>query len=147
MRNLLDRKDRMSMAVGLEVRVPFCDHRLVEYVFGTPWSHKTFDGREKSLLRHATKDLLPESVVNRVKSPYPSTQDEGYEKSLRDRVTQIVSKGEDAPVAPLVDMKAVRERLDSASGHEQNTMGKRMQLERIIDLDAWLTDYQVELDV
>jgi asparagine synthase (glutamine-hydrolysing) len=116
-------------------------------VFGTPWAHKTFDGREKSLLRHATKDLLPESVVNRVKSPYPSTQDEGYEKSLRDRVTQILSKGEDAPVAPLVDMKAVRERLDAPSTHDQNNMGKRMQLERIIDLDAWLTDYGVELAV
>ena len=63
---LLDRKDRMSMAVGLEVRVPFCDHRLVEYVFNTPWSLKTFDGREKSLLRHATADTLPRSVVERV---------------------------------------------------------------------------------
>lgn len=57
-RNLLDRKDRASMAVGLEVRVPFCDHRLVEYVYNTPWSLKTFDGREKSLLRHATSHVL-----------------------------------------------------------------------------------------
>ncbi|MCC5697555.1 asparagine synthase C-terminal domain-containing protein, partial [Klebsiella pneumoniae] len=56
-RFLLDRKDRMSMAVGLEVRVPFCDHRLVEYVFNAPWALKTFDGREKSLLRHATADV------------------------------------------------------------------------------------------
>jgi asparagine synthase (glutamine-hydrolysing) len=55
-RILLDRKDRMSMAVGLEVRVPFCDHRLVDYVYNTPWSLKTFDGREKSLLRGATHD-------------------------------------------------------------------------------------------
>ncbi|WP_352669587.1 asparagine synthase-related protein [Mesorhizobium sp. M0166] len=55
------------MALGLEVQVPFCDHRLVEYVFGTPWAHKTFDGREKSLLRAATADLLPLSVVQRVK--------------------------------------------------------------------------------
>jgi asparagine synthase (glutamine-hydrolysing) len=67
---LLDRKDRLSMAVGLEVRVPFCDHRLVEYVYNTPWSLKTYDGREKSLLRGATQDVLPESVVWRVKSPY-----------------------------------------------------------------------------
>lgn len=67
---LLDRKDRMSMALGLEVRVPFCDHRLVEYVFGTPWAHKTFDGREKSLLRAAIADLLPLSVVQRVKRAY-----------------------------------------------------------------------------
>jgi asparagine synthase (glutamine-hydrolysing) len=72
-RILLDRKDRMRMAVGLEVRVPFCDHRLVEYIYNTPWSLKTYDGREKSLLRGVTRDVLPESVVNRVKSPYPST--------------------------------------------------------------------------
>ena len=82
---LLDRKDRMSMAVGLEVRVPFCDHRLVEYVFNTPWAMKTFDGREKSLLRAATADLLPESVAQRVKSPYPSTQDPRYTDELRHR--------------------------------------------------------------
>ena len=59
MRVLLDRKDRMSMAVGLEVRVPFCDHRLVEYVYNTPWSLKTYDGREKSLLRGATRTCCP----------------------------------------------------------------------------------------
>lgn len=68
---LLDRKDRMSMAVGLEVRVPFCDHRLVEYAFNIPWSLKAFDGREKSILRAATRDLLPSSITDRVKSPYP----------------------------------------------------------------------------
>lgn len=45
---LLDRKDRMSMAVGLEVRVPFCDHRLVDYAFNIPWAMKAFDGREKA---------------------------------------------------------------------------------------------------
>jgi asparagine synthase (glutamine-hydrolysing) len=64
-----DRKDRMSMTVGLEVRVPFCDHRLVEYAFNIPWALKAFDGREKSILRAATRDLLPESISERVKSP------------------------------------------------------------------------------
>lgn len=78
MRNLLDRKDRMSMAVGLEVRVPFCDHRIVEYVYNTSWSMKTYDGMEKSLLHGAVKDMLPESVAWRPKSPYPSTQDPFY---------------------------------------------------------------------
>jgi asparagine synthase (glutamine-hydrolysing) len=74
-RVLLDRKDRASMAVGLEVRVPFCDHRLVEYVYNTPWALKSFDGREKSLLREVTADVIPKSVYDRVKSPYPSTQE------------------------------------------------------------------------
>ncbi|MFP3373673.1 asparagine synthase-related protein, partial [Pseudomonas sp. SIMBA_068] len=80
LQTLLDRNDRMSMAVGLEVRVPFCDHRLVEYVFNVPWQMKTFDGREKSLLREAVRPLLPESVLNRVKTPYPATQDGAYEQ-------------------------------------------------------------------
>ncbi|GAA3233669.1 asparagine synthase (glutamine-hydrolyzing) [Pseudonocardia petroleophila] len=137
--NLLDRKDRMSMAVGLEVRVPFCDHRLVEYVFGTPWAHKTFDGREKSLLRAATADLLPESVVQRVKSPYPSTQDAGYEQALRDRVAAL---GPDAPVAPLLDPDAVRARVAEPVG---NGMGARWALEQVLALDAWLTDYDVRV--
>ncbi|MEO6089963.1 MAG: asparagine synthase (glutamine-hydrolyzing), partial [Umezawaea sp.] len=71
--DLLDRKDRLSMAVGLEVRVPFCDHRLVEYAFNTPWSRHTAGGREKSLLRAAAAADLPSSVLTRVKAPYPST--------------------------------------------------------------------------
>ena len=57
------------MAVGLEVRVPFCDHRLVKYVYNTLWSLKTFDGREKNLLRGRDPDVLPRSVVERRKSP------------------------------------------------------------------------------
>ncbi|ODT99437.1 MAG: asparagine synthase (glutamine-hydrolyzing) [Pseudonocardia sp. SCN 72-86] len=136
---LLDRKDRMSMAVGLEVRVPFCDHRLVEYVFGTPWAHKTFDGREKSLLRAATADLLPESVVARVKSPYPSTQDAGYEKVLRDRVTAVLDAG-DSPAAALFDDTAVRAQV--AAPPSEGMFG-RFQLERVLDLDAWMRDYDV----
>ena len=132
------------MAVGLEVRVPYCDHRLVEYVFGTPWAHKTFDGREKSLLRAVTADLLPESVVQRVKSPYPSTQDAGYERVLRLRVAALLEG--DRPVTPLLDAEAVRERLAAPVGASRG-MGARVQLEQVLALDAWLGDYGVTVDV
>jgi asparagine synthase (glutamine-hydrolysing) len=141
---LLERKDRMSMAVGLEVRVPFCDHRLVEYVFGAPWSHKTFDGREKSLLRAAAADLLPGSVVQRVKSPYPSTQDAGYERILRSRVSALLDA--DAPVTPLISVDAVRERLTAPEG-AYSGMGARMRLEQVLSMNDWLSDYAVTLDV
>src|SRR6202011_6071239 len=87
---LLDRKDRMSMAVGLEVRVPFCDHRLVEDVYNAPWSLKSYDGREKSLLRGAARDLLPESVAQRVKSPYPSTQDPHYVGAIQAQAKDLL---------------------------------------------------------
>jgi asparagine synthase (glutamine-hydrolysing) len=141
---LLDRKDRMSMAVGLEVRVPFCDHRLVGYVFGVPWSHKTFDGREKSLLRAAAADLLPASVLQRVKSPYPSTQDVGYERILRRRVSALLEAN--APVMPLIRVDAVRERLDAPVGAYSGT-GVRMPLEQMLALNTWLSDYRVSLDL
>src|SRR5258708_35629740 len=87
---LLDRKDRMSMAGGLEVRVPFSDHRLVDYVFNVPWHMKTFDGREKSILRAAARGLLPSSIVERRQSPYPSTQDPPYETAVRADVTEAL---------------------------------------------------------
>ena len=141
---LLDRKDRMSMAVGLEVRVPFCDHRLVEYVFGTPWAHKTFDGREKSLLRAATADLLPESVVQRVKSPYPSTQDARYEQVLRRQVAALLESS--SPVLPLLDSDAIRERL-ATPAEVRAGMAARMRLEQVLAFDAWLRDYRVTVDV
>ncbi|TMR89207.1 asparagine synthase (glutamine-hydrolyzing) [Nonomuraea basaltis] len=140
---LLDRKDRMSMAVGLEVRVPFCDHRLVEYVFNTSWAMKTFDGREKSLLRAAVTDLLPESVLRRVKSPYPATQDVGYEQALRDAIGRLVRDG-DAPVLPLLDMKAVERMVRSPV--EKSTTMTRMALEIVLSLNVWLTSYGVRLE-
>lgn len=88
---LLDRKDRMSMATGLEARVPFCDHRLVAYVHNTPWAMKTHDGREKSLLRAATRDLLPAAVADRRKSPYPSTPHRTYTAAVRDQFAELLS--------------------------------------------------------
>ncbi|NUR90957.1 MAG: asparagine synthase (glutamine-hydrolyzing) [Nonomuraea sp.] len=142
---LLDRKDRMSMAVGLEVRVPFCDHRLVEYVFNTPWSMKTFDGREKSLLRAAGADLLPEPIVRRVKSPYPSTQDMGYEQALRSALRELADD-RSAPVLPLLDPDAVRAAVDGPAEKVSTTM-TRAGLELALDLNVWLTTYGVRLEL
>jgi asparagine synthase (glutamine-hydrolysing) len=138
---LLDRKDRMSMAVGLEVRVPFCDHRLVEYVFSTPWAYKTFDKREKSLLRAATEDLLPQSVVQRVKSPYPTTQDPAYNVQLRRQFKSLLL-ARDSAVAPLLDAAGSKSTL--SNGLEN--VG-RLAMEQMLRLEDFLTDYRVSLVV
>jgi asparagine synthase (glutamine-hydrolysing) len=136
-RMLLDRKDRMSMAVGLEVRVPFCDHRLVEYVYNTPWSMKTYDGREKSLLRGASRDVLPESVAQRVKSPYPSTQDPAYGLELQRQVRDLAP---DNRVFDLMDRKWVT---GLATG--EMTPMARGSLERILNMAVWLDIYRPEM--
>ncbi|MBD0746415.1 asparagine synthase (glutamine-hydrolyzing) [Streptomyces sp. CBMA152] len=140
---LLDRKDRISMAVGLEVRVPFCDHRLVEYVFNTPWAMKTFDGREKSLLRAATQDVLPASIVQRKKSPYPSTQDIEYERALRGRIADLAAG--DSPVLDLVDPAGLRRLLEKPEGSYSigGPYSGRAVMERMVDLDTWIRDYGI----
>ena len=142
---LLDRKDRMSMAEGLEVRVPFCDHRLVEYVFNAPWAMQTHDGREKSLLRSAVADLLPRSILERRKSPYPSTQDPGYERALRAEAGRLLAGGRVA-AGPLVDLARVRAML----GRPQDPAGRdgtRAALEGFLQLNSWMETYRVRLKV
>nr|AEZ54382.1 PieD [Streptomyces piomogenus] len=135
---LLDRKDRMSMAVGLEVRVPFCDHRLVEYVFNTPWAMKTFDGREKSLLRAAVKDVLPSSVVERVKALYPHTQQLAYVGRLQQQVGELLSADHEA--VTLFDGAALAKAV--AAQPEAVDRDEREAFERVLDLAVWLDLYR-----
>jgi asparagine synthase (glutamine-hydrolysing) len=141
-RMLLDRKDRMSMAVGLEVRVPFCDHRLVEYVYNTPWALKTYDGREKSLLRGAARDVLPASVAERVKSPYPQTQDPQYPMALQQQAKELLT-GTDSPVFALINRDWLVDAVAADAG--QVTMAVRFGLERTLNLATWLDIYRPEV--
>ncbi|MFD8075993.1 asparagine synthase (glutamine-hydrolyzing) [Streptomyces sp. NPDC059718] len=143
-RILLDRKDRASMANGLEVRVPFCDHRLVQYVYNAPWSLKSFDGREKSLLREATADVLPRSVYDRVKSPYPSTQDPGYFVALQENAKDLLAK----PAHPVFDLVS-RTWLEDAVRTDTpvSTHAARHGLERALDLALWMDLYSPTIGI
>jgi asparagine synthase (glutamine-hydrolysing) len=106
---LLDRKDRLSMAFGLEVRVPFTDHRLVEYVWNVPWSMKEAGGIEKGLLRTAADGLLPADLLRRRKSIYPGAADQAYERAISAQLRRLLEQ----PDAPLFDLIS-RERLTAA---------------------------------
>jgi asparagine synthase (glutamine-hydrolysing) len=141
---LLDRDDRLSMAVGLELRVPYCDHRLVEYAFGIPWSMKAANGVEKGLLRAAVADLLPAAVVWRRKSPFPVTQDPGYGQQLRAQLEEVAADPH-APVRPLLDLTKVRSLLDERRPVQSTGWGERRDVETVLQLDAWLRRYRVSL--
>ena len=97
---LLDRKDRLSMACGLEVRVPFTDHRLLEYVWNVPWAMKEAGGIEKGLLRTAAAALLPPDLLNRRKSIYPGAADAAYERAIDAQLRDLLRQ----PTAPLFDL-------------------------------------------
>ncbi|WP_018348710.1 asparagine synthase (glutamine-hydrolyzing) [Longispora albida] len=139
-RILLDRKDRISMAAALEVRVPFCDHHLVQYVFNTPWAMKSFDGREKSLLRAATQHLLPSEVAERVKAPYPRTQDPGYARALQTGLSSLAADIH-APARDYLDTAAVAQALAPDADPEAASTATEIAL----DLDTWLRDYSIDL--
>ncbi len=91
MQTLLDRKDRMSMYSSLEVRVPFCDHRIVEYLYNVPWEMKDYNGYEKGLLREAMRGYLPDEVLWRKKSPYPKTHNPAYKHAVSDLLSDIIA--------------------------------------------------------
>ncbi|MEE1807566.1 asparagine synthase (glutamine-hydrolyzing) [Streptomyces sp. BE133] len=140
LRQLLHRKDRLSMAQGLEVRVPYCDHRLVEYAFTTPWALKSFDGREKSLLRATGAGLAPESVLYRPKNHYPATHHPDYNRGLQGMARDALATGQ---VRALADETLIKPCLDSPP--DQLEWGHRLRLERVVDLALWLDHYQPEL--
>lgn len=140
LRQLLHRKDRLSMAQGLEVRVPYCDHRLVEYAFATPWALKSFDGREKSLLRATGNGVAPESVLYRPKNHYPATHHPDYNRGLQNMARDALAT---AQVRALADETRVKPCLDTPP--DQLEWGHRLRLERVVDLALWLDHYQPEL--
>lgn len=143
--SLLDRKDRMSMAVGLELRVPFCDHRLVEYAFNIPWEMKKFDRREKSILRAAAKDLLPPSIVQRIKNPYPATQDPAYEIELRKK-TKFVIEDKTSNLSQLLNVNKIKDFLSNEIS-DYSPLHNRMAMERIVGIHTWTKEYNVEYNL
>ncbi|WP_329403632.1 asparagine synthase (glutamine-hydrolyzing) [Streptomyces melanogenes] len=143
---MLDRKDRLSMAAGLEVRVPFCDHRIVEYAYNIPWPLHVFDGREKSILREATRHVVPEVVQRRTKSPYPMTQDIRYVEALQRQAREVLARP-DAAVFALVDRQAAIRAADTPWDTSANAPGQRLLLEKLLDLDVWLDLYRPELEI
>ncbi|WP_225823942.1 asparagine synthase (glutamine-hydrolyzing) [Streptomyces naphthomycinicus] len=140
LRQLLHRKDRLSMAQSLEVRVPYCDHRLVEYAFSAPWALKSFDGREKSLLRAMGAGLAPDAVLHRPKNHYPATHHPDYNRGLQDMARDALATER---VRALADETRVKPCLDTPP--DRLEWGHRLRLERVVDLALWLDHYQPEL--
>ncbi|WP_281891121.1 asparagine synthase (glutamine-hydrolyzing) [Paenibacillus sp. YYML68] len=149
MPTLLDRKDRMSMSVGLEVRVPFCDHRLVEYVWNVPWEIKTSGDREKGILRKALQGVLPDDVLTRKKSPYPKTHNPNYMAAVRTWVLDILNDPS-SPLLQFIDVKKIRELAEHDNGQfnlpwfGQLMTGPQL-FAYLAQVDTWLRHYKVSV--
>lgn len=145
---LLDRMDRTSMYNGLEARVPFADHRIVEYVFNIPWQMKCPDGVVKGLLRHAGANLVPKEILWRKKSPYPKTYDPSYEKLLGLQLKEVLATPS-SPIRTLLDFKKVKAFLDSPSDYGKPWYGQLMagpqMLAYMLQVNYWLKKYRIRI--
>ena len=149
MQTLIDRADRMSMHSGLELRVPFCDYRLAGYMWNVPWEMKAYKGREKGLLRHVVKDLLPKEIVERKKSPYPKTHNPSYLKAVKEMLTEIM-KDTNAPINNLLNRSYILDILQTdGKAFTRPWFGQLMTgpqlMAYLCQVNMWLEMYKPEI--
>lgn len=144
MATLLERMDRTSMHSGLEARVPFADHRIVEYLYNVPWELKTIGGQEKGLLRKAMEGVLPDSVLYRKKSPYPKTYNPNYELILKERFKKIIDNP-NSPILQIIDKNKANQLINSRLQYTMPWYGQLMAGPQLIayhiQINYWLEKY------
>lgn len=148
MQTLLDRMDRTSMYSGLEARVPFADHRIIEYVWNVPWSIKYKGNMVKHLLRESARGLLPDEILFRKKSPYPKSHDPAYEHLLQQRFIDII-ENPSSSILTFIDKKKVYQFFNSPSDYAKPWYGQLMagpqMIAYMIQINYWLEKYHIEI--
>ncbi len=149
MPTLLDRKDRMSMYTGLELRVPYCDHRLVEYVWNIPWEMKYYKDREKGLLRQALTGYLPQDALWRKKSPYPKTHNPMFLEEVR-KLALLMLNDETEPIQPFIDRHKVKEfalsiNTDTNIPWFGQLMNAPQMLAYLLQINFWMKEYNIRI--
>ena len=149
MQTLLDRSDRMAMYNGFELRVPFCDYRIVEYCWNIPWEMKAQYGVVKNVLRQACKGLLPDGILFRKKSPYPKTYHPYYETLLSGRLKEVLAQG--SPLCELLDEKEVEKFLALGKDYGSPWYGQLMagpqMIAYLLQLDYFFKKYKVTISL
>lgn len=146
MQTLLDRKDRMSMYNGLEVRVPFCDKRIAQMMYTVPWEYKNYKNREKGLLRYAMQDYLPENIAWRKKSPYPKTHNPAFLQEVADILYDIINTT-NAPLLDIVRKEKLEELLKTERSEPWygQLMTTPQTIAYFVQINYWMEKYNVEI--
>ncbi|NNF06834.1 MAG: hypothetical protein HKN21_08735, partial [Candidatus Eisenbacteria bacterium] len=137
--DLLMKMDRMSMATSLEARVPFLDHRLVEFAFTIPNEWKIKDGVGKWILRETFGPKLPSSILNRPKAGFPVPIDKWFRNDLKGFVESTLLSEQAASRGILNPQEVRRTVEDHVSGRRDN----RREIWTLLNLELW---FQVFID-
>jgi asparagine synthase (glutamine-hydrolysing) len=146
MMTLLNRMDRTSMYSGLEARVPYADHRILEYVYNIPWDMKCRGGQTKSLLIAAGQGLLPDEILHRKKSPYPKTYDPNYENLLKSRLTEILQEPNE-PIHRILDTNKTIAFMNTPADYGRPWYGQLMagpqMIAYLLQINYWMKQYHL----
>ncbi len=149
MQTLLTRKDNMSMESSLEVRVPFCDYRIVEYAYNMPWSIKSADNREKGVLRKAFENDLPAEIAWRKKSPYPKTHNPIYFAAVCKMAKEVLAD-KTSPLAEMLNQNAIFELMEKPESLKEPWYGQLMRTPQImayiVQIYYWIKEYNVKFE-
>ena len=146
MQTLLDRKDRMSMYNALEVRVPFCDYRIAEYLYSVPWEYKDYKSYEKGLLREAMRDILPDEVLWRKKSPYPKTHNPEYLKLVSNMLSEII-KNPSSKIFEFIKKEELQKLLNTERNEPWygQLMTTPQTIAYFVQINYWLEKYKITI--
>ena len=151
MPNLQERASKMCAAAGIQVYTPLCDDRLVSAVYAMPWRVKRMGGISKGLYRAAVRDLLPEKLLQRKKSPYPKTCSADYTAEIRRRMG-VLLRDTSAPLWRAVDAERVAQIASGALSpadapwYGQLMAGPQM-LAYLLQVNDWMTQNRIEIDI
>ncbi len=150
MTNLLDRKDRLTMGAGLEVRVPFCDKELVNFLYNVPFKYKYRSKTEKKLLRDAYKGTVIDEVINRKKSPYPKSNSNEYHKMIINLLEKCL-EDKKSILYEIFNIDKIKEIMYSDDKLDFCWYGQLMRktafLAYLYQIDYWFKTYKLKLEI
>lgn len=146
---LLEQADRMGAAAGVELRLPFCDPRLVEYVWNIPWWMKTMNGRQEQALRDAAAALLPRPLLDRPPAPGPRMPGTLYGQLVRAKLARVLDDP-GAPLHGLADAAALRSGLlDWPEGWSRPWLGGEMAgpqlMAYLVQVNSWMERFHLSV--
>lgn len=145
---LLERQDKMAERAGFSIRAPFCNFKLMKYVYNIPWKYRVYGDMEKGLLRYAFRDILPKEVAFRKKSPYPKTFHPAYREAVCRELKHIL-ENPTSPILDVVDIEQLERLITEEENESRPWFGQLMRGPQVmaffIQFNEWLKEYKVTI--
>lgn len=148
MPNLVQRNDSQGLSNGINMRVPFADIDLLEFVYNLPKEYKYQNGTEKYILREAFSDELPLEITTRKKSPYPKTFDPNYFKLVSNNLMERFND-EYSVLNKLFNKNEIIKIIDNPENQVPwfgQLMTSPQLIAYLIQFDQWVKYYNIDLD-